>query len=196
MNKHLKSYLRKTYMQTRQGLAPDAVEALNRSLLEQVQAVDWSRFSVVHTFLPILAQNEPDTFRIIAWLENEYPNMQVAVPKVAEPNAGTLMHHILNKDTVLAPSKWGIPEPENAATISPLEVDAVLVPTLVFDLDGHRVGYGRGFYDRFLSACRPDVVKVGLSFFDPVPHIADVLETDVALDCCLSPKQTYWFNKG
>ena len=61
-------------------------------------------------------------------------------------------------------------------------IDMVLVPGLCFDGDGHRVGYGKGFYDRFLKTCRPDCIKIGLSYFEPVESIDDVHEGDVRLD--------------
>lgn len=193
MDKYRKSILRDAYLQARRDLLPSLVETYNRSLLKQAQALDWSAFAVVHTFLPILVQKEPDTFRLIAWLQAEHPNAQIAVPKVDPNNEGVLTHHILEKNTVLTPSKWGIPEPSNSVNIVADLVDIALVPLLAFDRKGHRVGYGRGFYDRFLSECRPDVLKVGLSFFEPVPYISDVVETDVPLDYCITPERTYRF---
>ena len=67
----------------------------------------------------------------------------------------------------------------------------VLVPLLAFDTKGYRVGYGKGFYDRFLS--KIDVKKVGISLFEAVECIADVHEDDIRLDLCITPKQIYSF---
>ena len=73
------------------------------------------------------------------------------------------------------------------------EIDLVLVPLLCFDKKGFRVGYGKGFYDRFLSKCRSDVLKIGLSYFKPVEKIEDVRDFDVALDYCITPKGVWHF---
>ena len=62
-----------------------------------------------------------------------------------------------------------------------------------FDLEGNRVGYGAGFYDRFLSKFKPDVLKIGLSLIPPIECIEDVIEFDVKMDYCITPDQTYEF---
>jgi len=68
-------------------------------------------------------------------------------------------------------------------------IDAVLIPLLAFDNQGFRVGYGGGFYDRFLPACRPEALKVGLSFFDPVDVIEDKDQYDIPMDYCVTPTE-------
>jgi 5-formyltetrahydrofolate cyclo-ligase len=70
----------------------------------------------------------------------------------------------------------------------------VIVPLLCFDRRGHRVGYGKGFYDRYLQKCRPDCIKAGLSFFDPVDLIDDTYADDIPLDICVTPSETFRFN--
>ena len=69
----------------------------------------------------------------------------------------------------------------------------VFVPLLAFDKKGHRVGYGKGFYDKFLSECKPDAIKIGLSFFEPEELITDVFESDVKLDYCVTPNSIHAF---
>jgi 5-formyltetrahydrofolate cyclo-ligase len=67
----------------------------------------------------------------------------------------------------------------------------VVVPLLSFDKRGHRVGYGKGFYDRFLSECSRDCIKIGLSFFAPVEVIDDVNRHDVTLDLFVMPSGSF-----
>jgi 5-formyltetrahydrofolate cyclo-ligase len=67
------------------------------------------------------------------------------------------------------------------------KIDVVFVPLLAFDKNGNRVGYGKGFYDNFLAKCREDVIKIGLSFFEPEEIIDDVFKTDIRLDYCVTP---------
>ena len=90
-------------------------------------------------------------------------------------------------------SLWGIPEPVGGVVLNPSDFDIVLIPLLAFDLAGNRVGYGKGFYDRFLLNCRPDCLKIGISLFDPVTLIQDVEGHDIRLDIAISPAQLYDF---
>jgi 5-formyltetrahydrofolate cyclo-ligase len=72
-------------------------------------------------------------------------------------------------------------------------IDMVFVPLLVTDREGHRVGYGKGFYDKYLKQCRPDCLKVGFSYFDPLDAIEGKDEFDVPLDLCITPNKVYVF---
>ncbi|GAB3539353.1 5-formyltetrahydrofolate cyclo-ligase [Spirosoma fluminis] len=149
---------------------------------------------VLHTFLPIKRQNEVDTWPIIHQIWQDYPHVQIAV-SVTDTQSGQLAHYILTSTTKLAENRWGIPEPtvDDQREISVKRIDVVLVPLLAVDNAGHRVGYGGGFYDRFLAECRPDCIKVGLSLFDPAGSIADVEPTDIPLDFCITPNKLFNF---
>ena len=87
----------------------------------------------------------------------------------------------------LVTSAWGIQEPKQGIPTEIEKIDLVLVPLLAFDKAGHRVGYGKGFYDRFLKGCRPDCLKAGLSFFEAEEILTDADELDVPLDLCVTP---------
>ncbi|MDX5422925.1 MAG: 5-formyltetrahydrofolate cyclo-ligase [Hymenobacteraceae bacterium] len=141
----------------------------------------------VHVFLPIIKNNEVNTWSIIERLRQEHPEVRVAVP-VTDVEQNILTHHHLSDEAVLVENNWGIPEPQNAHIIHAGEVDVVLVPLLAFDRAGHRVGYGKGFYDRFLADCRPDVLKIGLSLEPPVERITDPNPFDVPLDAVVMPE--------
>jgi 5-formyltetrahydrofolate cyclo-ligase len=94
----------------------------------------------------------------------------------------------------LIENAWGIREPAGDEPIDAAEIDMVLVPLLCFDKRSHRVGYGKGYYDRFLSKCRPDCLKIGLSFFPPVEAILRIGSRDIALDHFVLPDSTYTIN--
>ena len=81
----------------------------------------------------------------------------------------------------------------NGEEISPKSIDVVFIPLLAFDNQGNRVGYGKGFYDKFLSECREDVLRVGVSFFPSEEKIIDVLQTDISLQYCVTPEKNYFF---
>ncbi|MEP6787240.1 MAG: 5-formyltetrahydrofolate cyclo-ligase, partial [Acidobacteriota bacterium] len=96
-------------------------------------------------------------------------------------------------ETEFVENKWGIREPVDGQSANHGDIDMVLLPLLCFDRRGHRVGYGKGFYDRFLGKCRPDCVKIGLSYFPPEAEIDDVNELDVKLDRCITPERAFDF---
>ena len=73
------------------------------------------------------------------------------------------------------------------------QIEVVFVPLLTFDRQGHRVGYGKGYYDRFLAQCYNSTLRIGLSFFDPVTKIEDVDAHDIALDFAITPREVYTF---
>jgi 5-formyltetrahydrofolate cyclo-ligase len=96
----------------------------------------------------------------------------------------------------LARNKYGIHEPVTGNLIDVKEVDLVLLPLLVFDILGYRVGYGKGFYDRFMALCKPGTQFIGLSFFDAVPAIEDVNEFDIRMQACLTPEKKWTWQRG
>jgi 5-formyltetrahydrofolate cyclo-ligase len=162
---------------------------LQKLLLENFKVAAWEW---LHVFLPIPQQHEPDTWYIIHRIWEQSLPVQLAVP-VVQPDGQTLRHYHLTPNTQLADNRWGIPEPVGAEEVLPLQFDAVLVPLLAFDEEGHRVGYGKGFYDRFLLDCRPDALRIGLSLEPAVPKIVDAWSGDVQLNACVTPRGVRWF---
>lgn len=183
-----KAELRKTMLQRRRTLSVDEVAVRSQRIADLFfQQFALKAGQTVHLFLPIIKNNEVNTWAIIERLRLEYPEVRVAVP-VTDAIQNVLTHHHLTEESALVENAWGIPEPKDGQIIHANEVDLVLIPLLAFDKQGHRVGYGKGFYDRFLAECRPDVVKIGLSLEPPVEHIADPNVYDVLLDFAITPQ--------
>ena len=151
-------------------------------------------YKTIHVFLPILRKKEIDTWQIIRQLQMNYPHIRIAV-SVSNTVDCTLDHFWLKPETKLQENKWCIPEPVQAEGIAVADIDMVLVPLLAFDRQGHRVGYGKGFYDRFLASCRPGTVKIGLSLESVGKQVADVHEGDVVLDYVITPAAVIAFQK-
>ena len=183
--------LRRAALAQRKALPPEEVARRSAQLcagfFQHFPVAEWRW---LHMFLPLLAKNEPDTWAIIRRVWAEELPVQLAAP-VVQPDGISLRHYALTPDTPLVANRWGIPEPVAAlgAEVQPAQLDAVLVPLLACDQRGHRVGYGGGFYDRFLAQCRPNTRFIGLSILEeePIAAIADVLPTDVPLHACLTP---------
>ena len=111
------------------------------------------------------------------------------MPKIKDGNL--LKFTEWSEKDVLLVNKFGIPEPiETQKSFFP---DVVLVPLLAFDNNKNRLGYGKGYYDRFLAQCPENTLKVGLSFFDPVSIIEDINRHDIALDHAVTPRGVYTF---
>jgi 5-formyltetrahydrofolate cyclo-ligase len=113
------------------------------------------------------------------------------VASVTDTSGHRLTHYSLDPSTALQVNRWEIPEPisDGQLPIDVAQIDLVLVPLLAFDVQGHRVGYGGGYYDRFLADCRSDCRKVGLSLFESVTRIDNPDATDIPLNSCITPTQ-------
>lgn len=194
-----KAMLRRAALARR--LALSATEIAQRSqqlrdqLLRHFPVAEWRW---LHLFLPLAKRNEPDTWGFIEWVWGEKLPLRLAVP-VVQSDGISLKHYELTPNSQLIQNRWGIfepvPDPTTAPEVFPAMLDAVLVPLLAVDQAGHRVGYGGGFYDRFLAQCRPETQFIGLNMLDeaPVAAIADLLPTDVPLTACLMPGRVWRF---
>ncbi|MGY8911165.1 MAG: 5-formyltetrahydrofolate cyclo-ligase [Flavobacteriales bacterium] len=181
-----KSELRKIYKQKRQELSFDVIQKLQENIYQQIYELDVSNIKTIHIFLTLAKFKEIDTKPIIDYFRSK--NIKIVVSKSDFEN-NTLSHFYLEKDTIIELNKYGIPEPKIAKQVSEKELDLVFVPLLISDEQNYRVGYGKGFYDRFLSNCRKDCKKIGLNFFKPIVEIDDYNEFDVALDLVIYPKE-------
>jgi 5-formyltetrahydrofolate cyclo-ligase len=185
-----KDELRKIHLDKRLALT----ESEHRELSIKISdlfflSFDLSEIKVLHLFLPILSKREPDTWFIINRVRKDFPHIRLVIPKVN----GAEMENILFEDNdQLENSKWGMLEPKKGVRVNPQEIDMVLVPLLAFDKYGHRVGFGKGYYDKFLAACKPTCKKIGISFFEEV-IIDDVNPFDQAMDLCITPRDVILF---
>lgn len=187
-----KAELRKLAMNQRKSLSPLVASELSLQLLSHFSELDFSGVKTIHIFLPIAEKNEPDTFLFIDWLESNYPNIKIIVPK-ADFETALMSNYVYSGREDLQKNLYNILEPQKAE-LHDGEVEMVIIPLLAFDKRGYRVGYGKGFYDRFLKGLT--TLKVGISFFEPSNNIEDVNEHDICLDLCLTPHRVYDFRKS
>lgn len=155
------------------------------------RTVDLTGIHVVHSYLPIEKNKEPDTWLIINLIEERYPDIRISVPKI-NPD-GTMTSYYYEGPYQLRESPFGIPEPTGGVITPPDVIDILIVPLLVFDKQGYRVGYGKGFYDRFLLHCKSTSKRVGLSLFPPEERIDDAAEFDQRMNMVITPEQVYHF---
>lgn len=188
-----KAELRKHYLSKRNALDANSFVLRNEQIKDLFLAYFHDfRVEAIHTFLPISGKNEINTNPILEALKRRNPKLKVVVSK---SNLETLemTSYLLQENTVLEVNRWGIPEPVEGVPFDDVKIDIILVPLLIFDKSGHRVGYGKGFYDRFLKKCRPGALKVGLCLEPPVHSIPDTDPNDVMMNYCVTPERVYSF---
>ena len=180
-----KTELRKIYKKKRQELSFDEIEKLQKNIYQQIFECSFSDVKNIHIFLPIETQKEINTYPIINFLRDK--GKKIIISKSDFSN-NTLEHFFYDENTKLEVNKYGIPEPISAEKVNVKEIDLVFVPLLVSDKQNFRVGYGKGFYDRFLSECKLEVKTIGLNFFSPITQISDCNEFDIPLSVIKYPK--------
>lgn len=185
-----KQQLRKQFIAKRQQLSALEYEELNLQLLLQFQQLDLTDIHCIHLFLPISKQKEPDTFLIRDWLKSYQPNIEIVFPK-ADFDNHTMQSFADDADLRLIANAFDIPEPVAGNEVHINKIDIMIIPLLAFDSKGYRVGYGKGFYDRFMAQCPPVTRFIGLSFFDWVEAIDDINEFDMRMHACITPFQIY-----
>lgn len=182
-----KAQVRTYYKRKRDEL--DSNEKLNREgkLYARLGETDLLSGKNAHCFLSIKRFNEIDTFPLMQWEGISWILSKTTLGRVE------MKHFEYDANIPFEFNDWEIPEPAGGKIVSEQSIDVVLVPLLAFNLDGHRVGYGKGYYDNFLSKCRPDCIKIGLSLFDEAADVEGIAEHDIPLNMILTPNLSYYF---
>jgi len=185
---------RRYYKEMRNQLSARQINTMDDLMLIQFQQLPVPIPSVVMTYAPIQKLNEFNPQPVTDYCFFKNPGQQLLYPLMAElDNRFEMIAMLVDDDTVFEPNAYGIDEPVNGRDVAPSSIDMVIVPLLCFDKKGYRVGYGKGYYDRFLKNCRPDCIRVGFSYFDPIESIEDVNEQDVRLNYCCTHDSIYQF---
>lgn len=188
----LKKEIRIAYRKRRADLSEQELLKWNDLLLINFQSAGLHFIESLLTYWPIEENNEPNTHLFTEYLKFRNPELKVCYP-ISDFTTLEMRAALTDIDTPFIKRELNIHEPQSDHFILPQDIDVVFVPLLAFDSDGYRVGYGKGFYDKFLATCKPDCQKIGFSFFEPVDSIADRDEFDVPLDICITPQNVYVF---
>ena len=185
-----KKALRKTYKTFRKDLSETQIEDLSLAISNELLKLPIWDYTFYHIFLAIEELKEVNTNYILNILSGKDKNILISK---SDFKTGNMTHFLLTDSTLIKKNDYNIPEPIDGIEISTDKIEVVFIPLLAFDKTGNRVGYGKGFYDRFLANCKPETVKVGLSFFDAEDEINDTHEGDVRLDYCVTTERVYKF---
>lgn len=185
-----KQELRKKYKALRNQLSHDKIEDYSLAIANKILKLPIWRKEFYHVFLSIVTQKEINTDPILNILSGK--DKHIVLSK-SDFQTATMTHFLLTDNTLIKKNAWNIPEPADGIPIAANNIEVVFVPLLAFDSKGSRVGYGKGFYDKFLMDCSPETIKIGLSFFEAEDNIIDIHQQDIKLDYCITPYKTYEF---
>ncbi len=187
-----KKELRKLYRAKRRDLSESDRMRMDDLMLIQFQTVSLPCLEYLFSYWPIEENHEPNTHLFTEFLRFRNPELKIAYP-VIDPASITMNAIVTDVDTPFEKTSFNLFEPQKGELIFPEQFELIFVPLLCVDQKGYRVGYGKGYYDKYLSDCRPECLKVGFSYFDLVISISDKAEFDVPLDLCITPGATYVF---
>jgi 5-formyltetrahydrofolate cyclo-ligase len=185
-----KSHYRKEYKAKRKELSREKIDVLSseitRHLLHHFSFIGKN----VHTFVSIDGKKEINTRFLVSQIFAIDCNVSTSITHLSPDY---LEHTRIYSHTRYGFDSFGIPTPQEIIPVKETDFDMVIVPLLCVDKFGNRIGYGKGFYDRFLSNCRPDCVFIGLSLFEPVETLFETESWDVQLNYCVTPERVIEF---
>src|SRR5690606_20751254 len=184
-----KPELRNFYKSKRNQLSATEIHECSLGILQSLKQLPIWEHSVFHVFVPIVQNNEINTFPIIEYLFEK--NKTVIVPKVEGKN---MINSQISTKTEWTTGKFGVSEPFNFIEVNKDSIEVVLLPMLICDKSGNRIGYGGGYYDRFLSEFENSPLKIGLNFFSPIDFEFELSPFDVPLDYCVTPEEIVSFD--
>ncbi|MGB0982219.1 MAG: 5-formyltetrahydrofolate cyclo-ligase [Winogradskyella sp.] len=185
-----KSKLRLLYKKKRAQLSLENVEELSLQIANQLLKLDIWDTTFYHIFLTIEEQKEVNTDYILNILAGKDKNIIISKSNFENYS---MTHFLLTDNTKIKKNAYNIPEPIDGIEVETSKLDVVFIPLLAFDNTGNRIGYGKGFYDRFLAKCKPKTIKIGLSFFEAEHQTFKVSKDDIKLDYCVTPNKIFQF---
>jgi len=188
-----KAEIRAVYKNKRQALSLLKIEENSIAIANQVLKLNIWQYTYFHLFLTISKQKEVNTDVLMHVLQGKDKQILVSRSNFWDYS---LTHYLLTDSTPIKDNRFGIPEPQEGIEVPDDKIDVVFVPLLAFDESGNRIGYGKGFYDRFLKNCREDAVKIGLSFFEPLKEKLDMQSHDITLDFVVTPNKIFSFKNN
>ena len=183
--------LREFFFSKRATLSPKELEEISEKVCHEIFSNFQLENKKISLFLPEDRKKEINTYKI---LEKAISfDAEVAIPKYNSKNK-EVKHILFESIQQLELSELGYPEPKKGKIIAAEHFDYVIIPILGIDVNGSRLGFGNGIYERFLKKCAPRCKFIGLSHFDDFePSFSKNLETTIKLHYCISPSKTTRF---
>ena len=185
-----KNQIRKKYKDLRAKLCEPELKNLSDKIFQQALKLKiWNKNNFM-LYKSIKSKKEVDTSSFFQILNSD--SKKILYPKI-NFKKNIINAFLFTNKTCFEMNKYGIEEPNTNLIFDPKMIEVVFIPLLSFDMRGNRVGYGSGFYDKFLKECNSNTLKIGLSFFKPENLIEDTNSFDVKLDMCITPQKVFSF---
>ena len=188
----IKKEIRKLYLAKRKALSMAEMHGRIAQMISNFENINLPEFKTLLSYKPIEAKNEINSYFFEEVLMQTNPDLGLCYPQ-ANFEIGSMQAFADDEILEWENTTFGLEQPASGTKISAHEIDLIFVPLIALDERGYRVGYGKGFYDRYLAKCRPDAITIGFSFFDPLPGIDDVNQWDVPLKYGVTPQRMYEF---
>lgn len=187
-----KKSIREQYLLKRTFLTPEEINAHSEIISEKLLDFLSIRPEIrhIHIFFPIKRFNEVNTFPLFERLQRSGYHLYTSEVNKSSDALDTFE---ISEVREFRLNSWGIPFPIGAVEVLPDKIQLVLIPLLAFDKKGYRIGYGKGYYDKFLSKIPQSVLKVGLAFFPP-ETILPSESHDIGMNYCITPEKIYDFD--
>lgn len=173
----MKNQLKESILQKRNSMPQEEILEKSNKIKNKLFTLKHYKNSKTIMFF-VSFDSEVNTHEMV---KESLKNKAVVVPKV--------WHHEIEPSIIidfdnLVPGKFGILEPIETMRIAYKNIDLILVPGIVFDMEGHRIGYGFGYYDKFLAKV-PKALKIGLAFdfqvVDKIPREMHDVPVDIVV---------------
>ncbi|MDB5278619.1 MAG: 5-formyltetrahydrofolate cyclo-ligase [Ferruginibacter sp.] len=189
-----KSEIRNLYKTKRQQLSFSEREKMSDLMLIHFQRLPIDIPTIILTYSPFEKMSEFDPQLITDYCFFKNRDIKLLYPVMMnDQNQCEMQAVLVDDDSYFETNKYGIDEPVCCTAVPAAEIELSIIPLISFDKTGNRVGYGKGYYDRFLNKCRPKNIKIGFSYFDAIDVIDDVNPYDIRLDYCITPERIFTF---
>lgn len=186
-----KASLRAEYLQKRNALTTREMENALSGLRKQFDQLPFPPPDSVMLYKAMDTRHEVPVDWLKDLIREKNPEVSFAYPRTTPDGE---MYAILDhEETKWGKTAFGVTEPIEGKVVEPPMLEWIIVPLLCFDTKGYRVGYGAGFYDRFLKRIAPHCQTIGISWFPPIEKIEDTHAADVPVRYCLTPESFYAF---
>ncbi len=183
-----KKLLKEKYLLLRKNLS--SYDVFIKSWFAQenfLKSIFFSKSKIIGVYYPV--HNEVQTFRIIC--QSILHSKIVCIPKLVDEKILFYEFNLLDRFEF---GRFGILEPLSDAKNLTNELDIVLAPGVTFDICGYRIGYGKGYYDKFFKVAHNDIIKIGLGY--EFQLLCDCIERephDVKMDFLITNKEVISF---
>ncbi len=186
-----KEELRQKALKLRNSFSQKTIDNLSVKITNELTKNFDFRNKNIHLFLPIERNNEVNTWHLYH-LISSYSKISTSFYEKSEKKWKCIS---FKNKTEFTTTAFNVPIPCEFEYSNWEEIDFIIVPLIVFDIKGHRIGYGKGIYDQILDSIDSKCIKIGVSVLKISDMQIDSESHDITLNYCQTPSELYHFNK-